>query len=99
MSRVFRTERALNAGVNDYSVNLDTQEVVVKGSMPYDDVLARIKKTGKEVSRPLSGKLGVLEHHLDRSALERLWLEDLAGLNYDEFTRVLLLLSVRGIHK
>jgi len=30
-------------------VNLDTQEVVVKGTIPYEDVLARIKKTGKEV--------------------------------------------------
>jgi hypothetical protein len=26
------------------------QEVLVKGSIPYDDILAKIKKTGKEVS-------------------------------------------------
>ncbi|SJL00429.1 uncharacterized protein ARMOST_03742 [Armillaria ostoyae] len=42
-------EKAKLDGVNDYSVNLDTQEVIVKGSIPYEDVLARIKKTGKEV--------------------------------------------------
>ena len=30
-------------------MNLEKQEVVVKGSLPYDDVLAVIKKTGKEV--------------------------------------------------
>ncbi|KAK0450900.1 hypothetical protein EV421DRAFT_2050781 [Armillaria borealis] len=42
-------EKAKLDGVNDYTVNLDTQEVIVKGSIPYEDVLARIKKTGKEV--------------------------------------------------
>lgn len=36
-------------GVSDFTVNLDTQEVLVKGTLPYEDVLARIKKTGKEV--------------------------------------------------
>jgi len=36
--------------VSSYDVNLDKQEVVVNGSIPYDDVLAVIKKTGKEVS-------------------------------------------------
>jgi copper chaperone len=36
--------------VSDFTVDLDTQEVIVKGIMPYDEVLARIKKTGKEVS-------------------------------------------------
>jgi copper chaperone len=37
-------------GVSEFSVDLDTQEVLVTGTMPYEDVLARIKKTGKEVS-------------------------------------------------
>ena len=36
-------------GVNDYSVSLDTQEVIVKGTLPYEDVYAKIQKTGKEV--------------------------------------------------
>ena len=36
-------------GVTDYTVDLKTQEVLVTASLPYDDVLARIKKTGKEV--------------------------------------------------
>ncbi|KAJ7097893.1 hypothetical protein B0H15DRAFT_627461 [Mycena belliarum] len=30
-------------------VNLETQEVLVTGTIPYEDVLAKIKKTGKEV--------------------------------------------------
>ncbi|KAL1744871.1 hypothetical protein HDZ31DRAFT_63676 [Schizophyllum fasciatum] len=42
-------EKAKGNGVNDYSVSLDTQEVIVKGTLPYDEVLAKIQKTGKEV--------------------------------------------------
>ncbi|PPQ83342.1 hypothetical protein CVT25_003981 [Psilocybe cyanescens] len=42
-------EKAKADGVSSYIVNLETQEVIVKGTLPYDDVLARIKKTGKEV--------------------------------------------------
>ncbi|KAI9458677.1 hypothetical protein BJY52DRAFT_1268953 [Lactarius psammicola] len=42
-------EKAKASGVSEYTVNLDTQEVIVKGTMPYDDVLGVIKKTGKEV--------------------------------------------------
>ncbi|KAK1236539.1 Cytosolic copper metallochaperone [Marasmius sp. AFHP31] len=41
--------RAKADGVSDFTVNLDEQRVTVKGVMPYDEVLARIKKTGKEV--------------------------------------------------
>jgi hypothetical protein len=37
------------SGVSDFSVNLETQEVLVTGSIPYDDLLAKLKKTGKEV--------------------------------------------------
>jgi len=37
------------SGVSSYTVDLATQEVVVQGTIPYDDVLAKIKKTGKEV--------------------------------------------------
>ena len=36
--------------VASYDVNLEKQEVIVKGTLPYDDVLAVIQKTGKEVS-------------------------------------------------
>jgi copper chaperone len=36
--------------VSSYDVNLDKQEVLVTGTIPYDDVLAVITKTGKEVS-------------------------------------------------
>lgn len=40
--------------MSEFTVNLETQEVLVKGTLPYDDVLARIKKTGKEVWIDLS---------------------------------------------
>jgi copper chaperone len=36
--------------VSSFDVKLETQEVQVSGTVPYDDVLAVIKKTGKEVS-------------------------------------------------
>ncbi|BGP40281.1 Cytosolic copper metallochaperone [Rhodotorula kratochvilovae] len=36
-------------GVNSYDISLDTQEVIVKTSVSYEDILAKIKKTGKEV--------------------------------------------------
>lgn len=42
-------EKAKADGVTDFSVDLAKQEVLVTGTLPYDDVLARIKKTGKEV--------------------------------------------------
>ncbi|KAJ7709869.1 hypothetical protein B0H17DRAFT_1029558 [Mycena rosella] len=38
-----------DGGVSDFTVNLETQEVLVNGTIPYDDLLAKIKKTGKEV--------------------------------------------------
>ena len=39
----------LSAGVSDYTVTRETQEVIVKGTVGYDYVLEKIKKTGKEV--------------------------------------------------
>ncbi|EMD38385.1 hypothetical protein CERSUDRAFT_48050, partial [Gelatoporia subvermispora B] len=49
-------------GVSSYDISLETQEVVVKGTVPFEEVLERIKKTGKEVrydesssGRPLTG--------------------------------------------
>ncbi|UZJ51332.1 hypothetical protein CBS101457_000652 [Exobasidium rhododendri] len=36
-------------GVDSFDVSLEKQEVVVKGSAPYETVLEKIKKTGKEV--------------------------------------------------
>ena len=43
--------KAKDAGdVSDFSVTLDTQEVIVKSSTAtYEDILEKIKKTGKEV--------------------------------------------------
>ncbi|QRV99844.1 copper chaperone [Ceratobasidium sp. AG-Ba] len=43
-------EKAKGNGVSDFEVSLEKQEVIVKGTMPYDDVLAKIKKTGKTVN-------------------------------------------------
>lgn len=39
----------LHIGVTYHTVDLDEQKVIVKGPVEYDDVLAKIKKTGKEV--------------------------------------------------
>ncbi|KAF9242137.1 copper chaperone [Melanogaster broomeanus] len=43
-------ERALSKvdGIT-YDVNLEKQEVIVKGDVPYETVYEKIKKTGKEV--------------------------------------------------
>ncbi|KAF9482788.1 hypothetical protein BDN70DRAFT_391918 [Pholiota conissans] len=46
---VSRVLEKAKADVTSYNVNLDTQEVLVTATLPYDDILARIKKTGKEV--------------------------------------------------
>ncbi|SPO47283.1 probable ATX1 - antioxidant protein and metal homeostasis factor [Moesziomyces antarcticus] len=44
-------ERVLSKlqGVDSYDVSLESQSVVVRGSAPFDTVLEKIKKTGKEV--------------------------------------------------
>lgn len=43
-------EKAKTSGeVHGFTVNLETQMVNVETTLPYEDVLARIKKTGKEV--------------------------------------------------
>ena len=47
---LLRLKIAYFEAVSSFDVNLETQEVVVKGNTPYDEVLAVIKKTGKEVS-------------------------------------------------
>ena len=39
-----------SAGINSYEVSLETQEVIVRTrEVSFEDVLAKIKKTGKEV--------------------------------------------------
>ena len=37
-------------GVETFDVSLENQLVTVKGTAPYDTVLEKIKKTGKEVT-------------------------------------------------
>lgn len=38
------------SGVNSYDISLEKQEVIVHTAIPYDDILAKIKKTGKTVN-------------------------------------------------
>ena len=37
------------SGIEQYEVNLDKQQVNVTGTISYDTLLEKIKKTGKEV--------------------------------------------------
>lgn len=44
--------RSMYAGdVSDFTVDLANQEVFVTGTIPYEHVYEKIKKTGKEVCR------------------------------------------------
>ncbi|KAH9856966.1 copper chaperone taha [Lenzites betulinus] len=36
-------------GVSEYDISLEKQEVLVKGTIPYDDLHAKIAKTGKQI--------------------------------------------------
>ena len=36
-------------GVSSYDISLEKQEVLVVGTIPYDDLHAKIAKTGKQV--------------------------------------------------
>lgn len=38
-----------NSGIESYDVSLEKQLVNVTGTIPYDTLLEKIKKTGKEV--------------------------------------------------
>ncbi|GBE82154.1 hypothetical protein BKA93DRAFT_779064 [Sparassis latifolia] len=42
-------KKAESDGVNSFTVSLEKQEVLVTGTIPYDTLLEKIKKTGKEV--------------------------------------------------
>lgn len=39
----------MSPGVSSYDISLEKQEVIVNTSIDYDTILAKIKKTGKEV--------------------------------------------------
>ncbi|VDB82988.1 unnamed protein product [Peniophora sp. CBMAI 1063] len=49
VTRVLERAKTNGNGVSSYDVSLEKQEVLVTGEIPYDDLLAMIKKTGKEV--------------------------------------------------
>jgi copper chaperone len=46
---MLRPDTAHFESVSSFDVSLEKQEVLVTGSIPYDDVMGVIKKTGKEV--------------------------------------------------
>ena len=52
-SRSSRVCRSAHPGVSSYDVSLEQQTVDVHATVPYETVLEKIKKTGKEV---ISGK-------------------------------------------
>lgn len=41
-------------GVESYDISLEKQEVLVKGTIGFDDLQEKIKKTGKEVCSTLT---------------------------------------------
>ncbi|KAJ7855197.1 hypothetical protein B0H14DRAFT_2508089 [Mycena olivaceomarginata] len=50
ITRTLDKARCDHDGVSsDFTVNFETEEVLVVATIPYEDVLAMIKKTGKEV--------------------------------------------------
>ncbi|KAI0000181.1 hypothetical protein BJV74DRAFT_822078 [Russula compacta] len=49
VTRALDKAKTNGLGISSFEVKLETQEVQVNGTVPYDDVLAVIKKTGKEV--------------------------------------------------
>lgn len=49
ITRVLDKAKKEDSGVDEFSVSLETQEVLVTGDIPYEDLLAKLKKTGKEV--------------------------------------------------
>lgn len=51
--------------MESYEVKLAEQEVFVTGNIPYDDLLEKIKKTGKEVSLVVSALGTVAECSFD----------------------------------
>lgn len=69
--------------MSEYDISLEKQEVLVKGTIPYDDLHAKIAKTGKQVRAfGATGPTGdrVAEAHMGpdeyRSSPERLWPDD-----------------------
>lgn len=41
---------SVDLGVDEYGVSLEKQQMLVTGTIPYDELLEKIKKTGNEVS-------------------------------------------------
>jgi hypothetical protein len=46
-----------NTGISSFTVTRETQEVLVKTAIPYEDILEKIKKTGKEVRKQITAHI------------------------------------------
>ncbi|KAH9842613.1 copper chaperone taha [Rhodofomes roseus] len=49
VDRALKKAKADGQEIDSWDISLEKQEVIVKGAVPYDTVLEKIKKTGKEV--------------------------------------------------
>ncbi|KAH9962851.1 hypothetical protein BC827DRAFT_1266663 [Russula dissimulans] len=49
VNRALKKAQDNDRGISSFEVKLETQEVFVNGSIPYEDAVEVIKKTGKEV--------------------------------------------------
>ncbi len=56
--------RPSGLGIDSFDVNLEKQEVLVTGPIGYDELLEKIKKTGKEVGPASDERELVLSHRL-----------------------------------
>ncbi|KAG6814370.1 hypothetical protein H0H92_010956 [Tricholoma furcatifolium] len=89
VSRVLK--KAQDEGVvSDYTVTLETQQVIVKGTLPYDDVLARIKKTGKQALRRFSSLLSTPRGSLGMSTESKILVPDGFTLHTENTSHILL---------
>jgi len=49
ITRVLERAKTAGDGVSEYTVSLETQEVLVTGSIPFDELTEKIAKTGKQI--------------------------------------------------
>ncbi|KAF8522270.1 hypothetical protein BU17DRAFT_44976 [Hysterangium stoloniferum] len=71
VTRVLQRLQDQDEGVTSYEVNLEKQEVLVKGSIDYETLLEKIKKTGKEVGETTPNCERTLTNISLRFGLER----------------------------
>ena len=67
-----KSKTNVSDSVSEYTVTLDTQEVIVKSNLSLEDVKEKIKKTGKEVSMEMIFSETSSYRSVIRFALQRL---------------------------